>query len=323
MNYASFAYKVFDLNGLFPALYSRCLGPDSFTILAFHGINPSSDSLIELRDLINWLSRHYTLVSLPSVCSPDIEIRIKSRTRPKLCITFDDGTYDFIDYFMPLFDSNFPPVTINVVTHALLTGITPLTIRVNYILNNLSDADLMLLTFPGYPAYCPSKRSKWILGLENFIKMRSANSMAHLLACAPSFFRDALDDFSHCVRMINIPELQSIASYVSIGNHSHSHASMKYESDDFFIGDFRKSASILEENSLASNVYAFPNGFGSTSQIDLLLEAGVENVLLTGDRISKYGPGVHARINYYFKSLPEARLRASGTISFLQSMLRK
>ena len=104
---------------------------DGITILIYHRVGGGSDSEVDLdlaafRAQLDHLAAHTDVLSLDdavaALARPASPPATDAATRPKVVITFDDGTADFADHAVPALVAAGLPATLYAATHFVDTG---------------------------------------------------------------------------------------------------------------------------------------------------------------------------------------------------------
>lgn len=254
-------------------------------------------------DLLTFLRREFTLVTFD-----DDECGRKAAGKPKAILSFDDGYKDFIDTAVPILRRHRVRCNQNIIPACVESQRPPLNVLAQDFLNQAPASVLGNLNLPGFDM--AANRSALGLRLSAFIKNRShveQQALADILL--PQFF--AWDEFRP-TPMMTLQDLRQIGSEHELGAHSYSHATMEYETNEYLVDDVRRCQEYFNRNlGLPVNIYAFPNGSYAEGQIELVECAGIQHVLLVGERLDTDARR-HARFTFHARSRSEAHYRATG-----------
>jgi glycosyltransferase involved in cell wall biosynthesis/peptidoglycan/xylan/chitin deacetylase (PgdA/CDA1 family) len=254
-------------------------------------------------DLLTFLQREFTLVTFG-----DEDGRGKDAGKPKAILSFDDGYKDFIETAVPILRRHRVRCNQNIIPACVESQRPPLNVLAQDFLNQAPPGVLQTLRLPGFDM--EANPSTLGLRLSAFIKNRShveQQELADILL--PQLF--VWEGFRP-TPMMDLQDLRQISGDHELGAHSYSHASMEYETDDYLVDDVRRCREYFDRNlGIPVNIYAFPNGSYAPGQLELVEQAGIEHVLLVGERLDT-DPRRHARFTFHARTRSESRYRATG-----------
>lgn len=292
---------------------------DVVTVLNLHRVSPQADPFwgalhpTHFDELLTFLKRRFSLTLFR-----ELSQRFK---RPPLILSFDDGYYDFIEYALPLLKKHRAPANQNVIGACVLSGEPPWNVKMYDALQAAPRALLNSFRPAGFlaPHVDESGKSqqRYGLALSRFLKNRPHQERAPHLEALMAHLQNV--DRAP-TRMLGLGGIQALGDTIELGCHSFSHESMGYESDAFFLEDVAKCQTFFATTLRKPlQVYAFPNGSHRSSQIDHLLQASIEHVLLVGERYTPLDARVCERITISGQSAAETCLQAVGLRQVLSS----
>ncbi|MBI1737084.1 MAG: polysaccharide deacetylase family protein [Candidatus Rokubacteria bacterium] len=287
------------------------------TVLCLHRVAPDPNpfwSPLHPRvfdELLRFLRRRYRVCTLDEAADdPDCA----SDRRPWVAISFDDGYRDFVEYAMPLLHRHRVPVIQNVIAESMETGRPPWTVLLTDFLAAAPVALLRELRIPGFDRPLrgsdPDHKASWGAALDRFLKLRPRAERAALWGPVQSLM-ECHGPFRTTVMMTPADVREAVRLH-EIGAHSHSHESMAYESDEFFLDDLERCRRWFAANGLPWRTYAFPNGSYRPVHLELLRQRGITRILLADDHLSARTGPVYSRVSITASSVNEARLQAAG-----------
>lgn len=281
---------------------------DARVVLNLHRVSSASRSAspaLEPRlfgELLDFLQREFTLTTFADErpCSGP-------KSKPAAILSFDDGYKDFIEVAAPELLRRKIRCNHNVIPSCIDSGLPPLNVLAQDFIGQAPASCVRSLDIPGFDM----REQAGLAGrLSSFLKNRPMSEQLrlrdHLL---PQFM--SCDDFRP-TPMMNLQEVRQISDHHELGAHSFSHASMQFESTQFFADDIRRCRDYFRDRlSLHMNIYAFPNGSHGPGQVEMLLDAGVQHVLLVDEAFDGQDP-THRRFTFHAGSASEMRFRATG-----------
>lgn len=286
------------------------------SVLALHHVHPEPDAYTGamhpdiLADLLNFATSRMPVVTVA-------ELQSESVKGPALAVTFDDGYHDFLEYAMPVLARHRVRVVQNVVVSCVQTGEPIWNQRLYDFLQAAPDSLLREIHVPELGEIDYTNRPAAAFTLSALLKRMSSARREPLLQVFSGYMA-RLGDYPR-TRVLNRQELLQIAGQHEIGCHSYGHASMRFETDEFFHADLAQSKEYFSNVlGLPLRTYAFPNGSYRSAQIEILRRSGVGSILLTGGELAtaeQRRRGVIPRINLAGSSPAEIKLRAAGCFS--------
>lgn len=295
----------------------RHAGQDRLLVLNLHSVapwsNPYGPSLHPdaFADLLAWLIPRSTPCLFGDLPAPSG----RDPRRPLVLLSFDDGLADFTEHAMPVLADAGLRVNLNVIGAAMATGEPPWALRVVDRLGAAPVATVKRLRLAGLDARLEEdeRHAKERFGakLTNHLKGLDPVARAPALEILESALGDA--EVERPTRMMSAADVAAArAAGHEIGSHSYCHESMEYLDDAAVLEDLERSRTVLASaGTPAPTVYAFPNGSHRPGQPELLRQAGIDHVLLVGERPSRPGASVHPRITLRGGSDGELRMRAA------------
>jgi peptidoglycan/xylan/chitin deacetylase (PgdA/CDA1 family) len=286
-------------------------------VLTLHQVNPDPNPFWpsvrpeHFVRLLEWL----TSVAEPVTFS-DLRARDGAdRAKPLVILSFDDGYGDFVDYAMPILQDFGLHANQNVIGASVETGVPPREVQVCELLAAAPLQALNPLRLPRLTLQlgADDTRAKARFGaaVSNHIKSLDPEAGEE----AWMALRDALGVDPPPTRMMSREDVATaVAAGHEIGGHAYHHQSMEHVDDAQFADDFERCRGVLADVGCQTRVYAFPNGSFRETQVDLLRRAGVEHVLLVGERPSHRDSDVHTRLSIRGRSPAELRARAAAMV---------
>lgn len=282
------------------------------TILNFHRINNNkkiynSISPNNFNQLILFIKQNFELVNFN-----DLIHKKKSNNRPLLIISFDDAYEDFFYYAAEIIDRHKIKVNQNIIPKCVLTKDPPI---------NVQFQDLFL---------SGALTSKDKYNLENLLKLSSLNlskittSIKNLPLKKQKQIYDIYSNKIHSLdrhertRMMDLSQIKSLNRICEYGLHSYEHATMTYESLDYFKKDIAKSLSFFNNSNLAiPNIYAFPNGQYENEHINFLNNNNFKFILLVDRAFNKFkNTGVFKRLPVLGNTFSKNLYTSLGGVKF-------
>lgn len=296
---------------------------DQALVLNLHSVSPYRGQVERpldpnlFKELVGFLVKHASVVPLGALSDP----ASLGRERPLVVLSFDDGHRDFLEYVMPVLASYSLRANLNVIGECIASRSAPWMWRMYDLMEHAPHDLIERLEVPGLRRegrgqHPETARARTARALSTLLKSRSTAARAPLLAN----IEDQLStvEVIHPRRHLSTTELAEIARFHDIGMHSYAHASMQFESDNFFAEDFRRCDGAIQSSiGHRPKVYSFPNGSYRPSQIEILRTNGIAHIMLTGDRPTPVGTDVHMRIGLYGRTGGEVRVRAMGGLVWM------
>jgi peptidoglycan/xylan/chitin deacetylase (PgdA/CDA1 family) len=252
-------------------------------------------------ELLDFLERHFTIVPLAALG--------EKTAKPKAGLSFDDGYKDFVEVAAPILDKRKITVNLNVIPGAIERQLPPFNVLAQDFVGKAPRELVDRLELPGFTSFSgPNLGPR----LSAFLKNRPRDEQARIEeALVPQFF--AWAEFRP-TPMLSEEEVRQVAQHHEVGGHSYDHATMGFETDEYFEADLSRCRAYFE-NRLGQpmTVYAFPNGSCRDRQIETALSSGIEHVLLVGEDFSDGGQ-LHKRFTFGARSPSEVRFRAVGAM---------
>ena len=237
-------------------------------------------SLENFEKHLKYLKKKCDLISLDNL----ININENDSKKFKVCITFDDGYKDNLDYVLPLINKYQVPITIYITTRFLeeevclwwyeLWEILEKNIFINFIWNSKVYNFVNKNKNNKIKAY--NKLSKLFLS-ENLINQEKLLSLIGK--------SNKRNNYSHIFLEKNDLQKLDNNSLVTIGMHSHSHLRFSILDDKKIVHEMETSIKILKENLHSKiNHFAYPYGqkidINKTS-LNIIRSHGLKSVTTT------------------------------------------
>lgn len=279
------------------------------TIVNLHRV--SNDKLsaytpldVELfKKFLSFIKKNYVLTTFEDLGSENLS------SKPQMILTFDDGYKDFIEIVAPLLAKYKFPANQNVIPKSLLSGLPPLNVLAQDFIGGAPDELLRKFTLPSHPKLkFNGDRTKFALGVSKAIKMQSIANQALIQDPLFAHFHNFIE--FKPTKMLSIADVNELKDSFEFGVHSYEHATMSFETDDYFILDMQNCMAFAREYlNIEPEIYAFPNGFYTESQLDLIVASKFKHILLLGDIYSKSHNRLHNRFLLHGKTLRELHFR--------------
>jgi peptidoglycan/xylan/chitin deacetylase (PgdA/CDA1 family) len=278
-------------------------------VLNLHRVAPDDGSAFRplapeiFRETIRFLKRHCHLATFADLPSYD-------GGRPAAILSFDDGYKDFVEYAVPIMEEFSVRANLNVIPSAIESGLPPLNVMVQDLVGKLSPHVLRdrFMDVAGVDI------SKSAVSVSASLKNRP---MAEQQKIAEIVVPEMMSISSYePTPMMTVEDIRGLVSECEIGVHSYYHATMSEETDDYLRRDANDCVRYCKERlDFIPKIYAFPNGAYRDSQVDILVEAGFESILLVENGFSSKDSTVHPRFNFDARSVREGRFRGAGGLA--------
>ena len=241
---------------------------------------------------------------------------IKKTNKPLMILSFDDGYKDFIEYAVPILYKHKIKVNQNIIPNCIESQIPPFNVEAQDFIGKAPMELLIKLNIPGIKLNL-EKENRIKLGqrVSNYIKNHSIEKQKELRRFILPQFQN-FQEFNR-TKMMNVDEIKQIYNNHEIGVHSYEHASMKYESDEYFENDLllckRYFKNIFNED---CKIYAFPNGSYKKQHLNKLNNYGFSTILLVDEIFSQPHSLYHKRFTFFAKNILEAKYRSLGGLKF-------
>lgn len=283
------------------------------TVLNLHRVSEYNDSAYEalrpefFRYLLEFACKHFRPTTFGNLART-----LSKPGKPPIILSFDDGYQDFYDISVPMAESYGVSLNQNIIPSCIDSGMPPLNVLAQDFVGQAEFTTLRGLQVPGLMVDVDrSNRKAFAAALSRYIKYQPQAQQRELAKkLVPQFMQDG---HFRPTRMMTREQVRTVAVRHEVGAHSFDHATMEFESLDYFRADVRRCADyFLHHIGIPMKVYAFPNGSYNSAQVEYLRTSGVDHVLLVGERINSNASGVHHRLTFHAHSAPEVRFRASG-----------
>jgi peptidoglycan/xylan/chitin deacetylase (PgdA/CDA1 family) len=297
-------YLAFGTGPLFRRRLKRIQQERPLVVLNLHRLGTTPPARLDatrFSELLRFAQAHFEVTTFSELGRPS--------AKPRLILSFDDGYRDFIEVAAPLLREHGLRVNLNVIPSCVDSGLPPTNVMAQEFIARAPDDLTDKLDIPGFD---PGRREGRADRLNHFVKTQPH---ADRWRTRDILLRQAseLDGFAF-TEMMSRNEVREAAKDHEIGAHSFDHDSMWHESDDYLLADLERCRSwFAEVLGRPLDIYAFPNGSCRPGQIELLQQAGIRHILLTGDTFA-LREGVHARFSFTAASSAEMRFRALGKL---------
>ena len=286
---------------------------NTVTILNLHSVTDNISKCNKLtpklfEDLIIFVKKNFTLVVFS-----DLKREIIS-DKPLMILSFDDGYKDFMEYVIPILDKYEIKCNQNIIPDCIEKQLPPVNVIVQDFICQapielLKKIDLQEINIERYI----NNRNKLGVVVSSYIKSRSIQEQKLIYEkLKPQLFD--YEEFTPTPMMSKEDVMQIIQTH-EIGAHSYEHASMNYETSEYFKNDLTKCKNYFSNNfGIQVDIYAFPNGSYSNQHISIAIENGFEEILLVNDQFSSMGNKVYDRFGFYAHTEDEVYFRATGSL---------
>ncbi len=286
---------------------------DPLVILMIHRVGPPDGSAYRplnaalFEELLRFVTRHFSLVTFA-----DSKVRT---AKPRMILSFDDGYRDFIEVAMPLLRKHRIMANLNVIPSCVESGLPPLQVLTADFLGKAPTEVIRRVELPGFDM-CDRHRLRERLDL--FLRGRPHREQRRISdLLVPQFF--AWAPFRP-TPMMSREEVRQAAGEHEIGAHSFDHVSMANETDAYLIRDVARCRAWFEAAlERRMRIYVFPNGSCRPGQPNIVRDAGIDHVLLSGGTLGEVADGVADRVGVDSFSRRELRFRAVGARARIES----
>jgi peptidoglycan/xylan/chitin deacetylase (PgdA/CDA1 family) len=245
--------------------------------------------------ICSYINRKYLVIPIEDLGSAS---RLSGNTA---IITFDDAYYDFYENALPILRKHRLPALQNVITNSANTGESFWTQKLNKIIEEyfkekqrIQIDELNINEELSSPVDVENAALKiYLLLLERTDKDQILENIEHNLDKEISY-----------TRMMNWNEINDSVKYgISIGSHTHSHATLTKLSNDEILFELEHSRELIRSNVsfCDCNTIAFPNGKYDKNVADIALSLGYKYLLSTEESSFRYSdiPEVLPRFSLY------------------------
>jgi len=286
---------------------------DLVTILNLHSVANNTTKCNQLtpklfEELILFLKKNFTIVSFS-----DLKRELIT-DKPLIILSFDDGYKDFIDYVVPILEKYNIKCNQNIIPNCIESQLPPINVIVQDFICQAPEKLLKTMRFPevNINKYT-NNRSKLGVAVSAYIKNRPMQEQKLIYDEIKSKLFD-FEDFKP-TPMMSIDEVLQVIDNHEIGAHSYEHASINYETKEYFKKDLKKCKNYFNNQlNTEVNTYAFPNGSYSEDHISIAAESGFEEILLVNDKFSNINNRVHDRFGFDAHTINEVYFRATGSL---------
>lgn len=284
------------------------------TVLCMHRVAEVTENSYEALSpalfdaLLGWLKPRFNLTTFAALG------QAADDPRPPMVLSFDDGYLDFYQVAMPILRRHGVRVNQNVTPSSVESGLPPLNVIAQDFLLSAPAKLLSEITLPGLTRGSRlDDRRELAHRVSARLKLLPIGEQQRIMAtCWKDFQR--FDDF-HITPVMNHAQVVEVARTHEVGVHSWDHASMSVESDAFLREDARRCRTYLDGlGSVATHVYAFPNGFFRAGQPEIVRAAGFDHVLGVRECFSRPQGWLHNRFTFHGNSMAELSFRALGEL---------
>ena len=288
---------------------------ESLTILNLHRVSKNDGSSYRplepfiFEELLIFLQKNFDMTTFDALATDN------KMKRSKCILSFDDGYKDFIDVAAPILQKYKMRVNQNIIPDCVEKQLPPLNVIAQDFVGTAPLALLQNLDIPDFDV----KRfgtNRALLGnrLSHFLKSRPISEQRKLGdILLPQFTH--FDGFKP-TPMMSKEDIRQLWASHEIGVHSYAHASMEFETDDFFRQDCLDCNSYFQSNfGKTASISVFPNGSHRQSQLPIAYECGYQHILLVDNQYSRAGNKIHSRFGFDAQSKREAYFKALGGLT--------
>ena len=292
---------------------------EGLTILNLHRVDDKKGSAYEAMhpdvfdELIGWLKKHFRIITFA-----DLK-RLKKSQKPLLILSFDDGYKDYIEIVAPILHKHGVMANQNIIPACVESGYPPMNVMLQDFIGTAPATLLRDIKLPEFEGIInPDARIKSGILASAVLKNKPIHEQKILFKKLEEYFM-RFDRFQ-TTRVMNIEDIKQLLANHEIGVHSFEHATMTAESDDYLRRDVSHCSQWFEKTfECKTSIYAFPNGAANKNQLKITHNHGYNTVLMVGELFSQTKATCHSRFTMYAKTLPEARFRALGGRSPINS----
>jgi peptidoglycan/xylan/chitin deacetylase (PgdA/CDA1 family) len=305
-------------------------------ILLFHRVSPVRDKLWDplspgrFDEIIAHCNKQYTIVPLEDYLLNNHTAH--THKGKDLCaICFDDGYRDFVEYALPVLQKYNTPASMYIVTNCAQTGLPPWTYILDYLfqhtgkLQNIA-ADGLPDTLKATTWASNEERLAYGSKLKPYLKTLGNTKRVDYLNRYIQHFNDVQVPAN---LMMSVDEIKYIhGEGIHIGSHTHTHPMLgRIESAEEVTAELTQSYSLLKQwLGVAPVTISYPIGSYNDTVKKLSAQAGYKIGLAVNQRgynSEKNDIFEIPRIEVYNEPLLKSKLRINGTISWLQTLLRR
>lgn len=253
------------------------------TVLCFHQvINDKNISyppltIIEFENILKYLVRHYTIISLLDI---NDELLKKRFNKPLAIISFDDGYKDFITNALPLVKKYNIKCNLNIVYNAVEKNELIWTQKIHCILEHLFNKDQIFNFEIDEIKYSISKKNIANVSNKMIINLFEKNK-SEIEDFILKLESKVLTNVSF-TELLNWNNITTITDYVSIGSHTISHAAFNNKSTLEHLNEEIIDSKIFIEKKIKKEVevIALPNSLYNKNVLDVCCLANYKFILL-------------------------------------------
>ncbi|MFZ2727493.1 MAG: polysaccharide deacetylase family protein [Methylococcaceae bacterium] len=287
---------------------------NALTILNLHRVAefdsssypPLSPHLFE--ELLIFIKKNFDIISFES-----LRHNATKNQRPKLILSFDDGYKDFIDIAVPILEKHKITVNQNIIPYCIEKQLPPLNVIAQDFIGKAPESLLLKLDIPDFNLsyHQINNRLKFGFLVSKFLKnrpMQQQNKLSEYLM--PQFYN--FKEFK-ITEMMSIYDIQELIDTHEIGVHSFYHASMAYETKEYFEKDLIScNEYFIKKLNRPAEIYAFPNGEFTKEQREIIEQSNYQTILLVENKFntnthtktySRFGFHANNIAEVYFNSL--------------------
>lgn len=276
-------------NVIFPSLVAtglhRTIWSDKNKVLflMYHGVNADGDTSINGRHIsakrfeqhLQYFTRHFEVLTLAEAFN---SIDKPKNNKPRVCLTFDDGFENNLQYAAPLLKKYSIPATFYISSVCATEEADILWPDVvDLILNNHDQVEVNGLKFERNNGFFSADSNS---SIQDYIKSQDRNERDAIISELSDKY--GLANLKSTVnperwKLMTNSQLQELSRFkeVEIGSHCHYHYNLANLSEENSKDELRKSKQLLEE-SIQKEVtsVAFPDGSYNKRVKEQSLEAG-------------------------------------------------
>lgn len=285
---------------------------EELTILSLHRVDDKKGSAYEAMhptifdELIGWLKTRFRIVTFA-----DLK-QLKKSQKPLLILSFDDGYKDYIEIVTPILHKHGVVANQNIIPACVESGYPPMNVVLQDFIGTAPASLLREIKLPEFKGIIdPHTRIKSGILASAILKKKPINEQKIVFKKLKKHFT-RFDRFQ-TTPMMNTEDIKQLLEHHEVGVHSFEHATMIAENDDYLQKDVSRCSQWFEKTlDYKTKIYAFPNGTANKNQIKIVRDHGYSTVLIVGERFSQPKASCHSRFTMYANTLPEARFRALG-----------
>jgi peptidoglycan/xylan/chitin deacetylase (PgdA/CDA1 family) len=278
------------------ALRARAVRGNSTTILCYHTLRPTSETLDawtvlgldNFHDQLDYLQKHYEIVSLDEALE-----RREEAGRPRVVLTFDDGECGLFQHLLPIVEDKKIPVTVYVATRQIESGEPFWFDRVMNATQAEGQAEICIQL---------TGRMRWQIGpSRGQERWNQISALLEAIKAVPEEERDQMADLILAqaklsengftpLQPMSLAQLKDLSAHplFTIGAHSHGHELLDKIPLESAVRSIQRSKVLLEGWSEGPVThFAYPNGNYSVEIMSEVASLGFASATILGGRLVK------------------------------------